>query len=197
MLFQEVSMCCFSTTKYFTTAQCSRLSQLLIAVELCSSSRSSILVQYWNNNSYCQEQEFWNTVQIGTLDQCQGRYLEQQWIYAYRYHQHSTYSSMSIDQTSSMSIVHTKPFPISKLIIQCCQTNITRQQPMFQTLNEMSIATRLHEFFSSRRIQVELILCYFISFMPPKFIRDSPQFGQKAVRLSFPSCSPCYNIQKR
>ena len=184
-----------------TTASCSRLSQLLIAVELCRSrrysSRPSILVQCLNNNNYCQEQELRTTVQSGILDKCQGRYLEQQWIYAYRYHQYSTYSSMSIDQNIFDVHCPYQSFPISKLIVQCYQTNITRQQPMFQMLIKKSIATRLHEFFSCRRIQEELILFYFILFMPPKFIRDSPQFGQKAVRLSFPSCSPCYNIQKR
>ena len=63
-----------------------------------------------------------------------------------------------LTKTSSMSIVHInhyrfQPFPISKLIIQCCQTSITRQQPMFQMLNRKSIATRLHEFFSCRRIR--------------------------------------------
>ena len=163
MQYQEMSMCCFSTTKIFTTAQCSRLSQLLIAVELCSSSRNgssrpSILVQCWNDINYCQELELRTTVQIGILDKCQGGHLEQQWIYAYRYHQYSTYSSMSIDHNifdvhcpyqamSSMSIVHInycryQSFPTSKLIIQCCQTNITRQQPMFQMSNEMSIVTR-------------------------------------------------------
>ena len=107
--------------KYFTTAQCSRLSQLLIAEELSSSrryssSRPSILVQYWNNSNYCQEQELRTTVQSGTLDKCQGRYLEQQWIYAYRYHQCSHILQCPLTKTSSMSIVHTKPFPISKLI---------------------------------------------------------------------------------
>ena len=111
---------------------------------------------------------------------------------------------LSISTISSMSIVQInycryQSFPISKLInikgdhsTLCCQTNITRQQPMFQMLNKKSIATRLHMFFSCRRIRRNLF--YFIS---PSFIRDSPQFGQRAVRLSFPSCSPCYNIQKR
>ena len=155
---QEMSMCCLSTTKILTTAQCSRLSQLLIAEDLCSSSRPSILVQYWNSSNYCQEQELRTTVQSGTLDQCQGGYLEQQWIYAYMYHQYSTYSSMSIDynifdvhcpnKLLSISIISNSNVDHSML-----STNITRQQPMFQMLNEMSIATRLHEFFSCRRIR--------------------------------------------
>ena len=162
---QEMSMCCLSTTKILTTAQCSRLSQLLIAVELCRSrrysSRPSILVQRLNNNNYCPEQELRTTVQSGTLDKCQGRLLEQQWIYAYKYYQRSTYSSMSIDQNIFDVHCPYQPFPISKLIVQCYQTNITRQQPMFQMSNEKSIATRLHEFFSCRRIQEELIFILF------------------------------------
>ena len=64
----NVNWCCISTTKRIYYCECSILSRLLIAEELCTSSRPSILVQYWNNNSYCQEQELWNTVQIGTLD---------------------------------------------------------------------------------------------------------------------------------
>ena len=76
------------------------------------------------------------------------------------------YKSLSISTISNIKVDHS-----------LLSTNITRQQPMFQMLNEMSIATRLHEFFSCRRIQEELILFYFISLVPPKFIRDSPQFG--------------------
>ena len=114
----------------------------------------------------------------------------------YGHHQYSIYSSTSIDQISSMSIVHInycryQPFPIPKLIIQCCQTNTTRQQLMFQELNKKSIGTRLHMFFSSRRIRRSLFFLFYIS---PNFIGNSPQFGQIAVRLSFPSCSPCYNM---
>ena len=91
-----------------------------------------------------------------------------------------------------MSIVHInycryQPFPIPKLINikvdhSMLSTNITRQQPMFQMLNEMNIATRLHEFFSCRRIQEELILF----FSPQIFIRDSLNLGREPLGFLSP-----------
>jgi len=69
----------------------------------------SILALCLNISSRYQKQELRNTVQLGTLDKCQGWHQEQWWIYVYGHHQYSIYSSASIDQTSSMSIVHTNP----------------------------------------------------------------------------------------
>ena len=98
MLRQEMSMCCFSTTKIFNYC----LVQQTIAITHC---RGAVQQQYTKYLSlmfghqqlltgtetleHSFNQELWVNVK--------GRYLKQQWIYAYRHHQYSTYSSMSID----------------------------------------------------------------------------------------------------
>ena len=148
MQSQEVSMCCFSTTKIFYYC----LVQQTIAITHCRRAVQQQQVQQQQQTKYLGtiivtvrnrnfeplfNQELWISVKVGIWN-------------------NSGYTRISITNIQHILqcplIIPSHVFNI-KVDRSMLSINITRQQPMFQVLNEMSIATRLHEFFCCRRIR--------------------------------------------